>query len=43
MVNLVFLIGNGFDLNCGLKSRYVDAYKYYCSKTEHDSETIKKF
>lgn len=43
MANLLFLIGNGFDLNCGLKSRYVDAYEYYCSKTEHDSETIKKF
>ena len=43
MANLVFLIGNGFDLNCGLKSRYVDAYKYYCSKTDNGSEIIKKF
>ena len=43
MSNVLFLIGNGFDLNCGLKSRYIDAYNYYCSKTDSDSETIKKF
>ncbi len=43
MGNVVFLIGNGFDLNCGLKSRYTDVYQYYCSKTSNDSEVIKKF
>ena len=43
MAKLVFLIGNGFDLNCGLKSRYKDAYEYYLNKTNDDSEIIKKF
>ena len=43
MSNVLFLIGNGFDLNCGLKSRYIDAYNYYCSKTSNNSEVIKKF
>lgn len=28
-MNILFLIGNGFDLNIGLKSRYADFYKYY--------------
>ena len=43
MANLLFLIGNGFDLNCGIKSKYKHAYDYYLSKTTDDSETIKKF
>ncbi len=29
MANVVFLIGNGFDLACGLKSRYSDTYDFY--------------
>lgn len=28
-MNIVFLIGNGFDLNLGLNTRYDDFYKYY--------------
>lgn len=43
MSNLVFLIGNGFDLNCGLKSKYKDAYQYYCNKTQNDYELIVRF
>lgn len=43
MSNLVFLIGNGFDLNCGLKSKYKDAYQYYCNKTQNNSELIERF
>lgn len=43
MANLLFLIGNGFDLNCGIKSKYKHAYDYYLSKTTDDSEIIKKF
>lgn len=30
-MNITFLIGNGFDLNCGLKSKYSDVYDQYCS------------
>ena len=26
-----FILGNGFDLNLGLKTRYKDFYDYYCS------------
>ena len=43
MSNVVFLIGNSFDLNCGLNSHYSDVYKYYSSKTNNDSDIIKKF
>ena len=28
-MNIVFLIGNGFDLNLGLKTRYRNFYDYY--------------
>lgn len=28
-VNITFFIGNGFDLNLGLKTRYKDFYKYF--------------
>ena len=29
-LNITFLIGNGFDIGLGLKTRYKDFYKYYC-------------
>jgi hypothetical protein len=32
-MNILFLIGNGFDLNLGMKTRYVDFYNYYISNT----------
>lgn len=28
-MNITFFIGNGFDLNLGLKTRYKDFYKYF--------------
>lgn len=31
-MNIVYLIGNGFDLNLGLSTRYSDFYNYYSSK-----------
>ena len=34
-MNITFLIGNGFDINIGLNTRYTDFYPYYLSK-EHD-------
>lgn len=37
-----YLIGNGFDLNLGLHTRYCDFYDYY-EKQETKSELIKKF
>lgn len=30
-MNILFLIGNGFDLNLGMKTRYSDFYKFYTS------------
>jgi len=41
-MNITFLIGNGFDINLGLKTRYIDFYKYYV-KTESTTSAIKRF
>lgn len=41
-MNITFLIGNGFDLNCGLKTSYKDVYKQYCL-SHSESELIKEF
>ena len=38
-MNILFLIGNGFDINLGLKTKYSDFYKYY-QTTESINETI---
>lgn len=35
-MNITFLIGNGFDLNLGLKTSYKDFYKYYIKKEPKD-------
>lgn len=42
-MSTVFLLGNGFDINCRINSRYTDMYQEYCKITEDDSEIIKKF
>lgn len=34
---ITFLIGNGFDLNLGLRTRYVDFYDYYKEHASKDS------
>lgn len=31
-MDITFLVGNGFDINLGLKTRYTDFYPYYLSK-----------
>ncbi|MDO5414882.1 MAG: AbiH family protein [Bacillota bacterium] len=43
-MNVTFLIGNGFDLNLGLETRYSDFYKYYLENDPEDliSKSIKK-
>lgn len=41
-MNITYLIGNGFDLNLGLKTRYLDFYKYYLEQEGKD-EIIKNF
>ena len=42
-MNITFLIGNGFDLNLKLKTRYTDFYKYYIENDPKDllSKSIK--
>ena len=42
MANITFLIGNGFDLTCGLKSRYTDTYEGYI-KRNSSSSIIEQF
>ncbi len=41
-MNITFLIGNGFDLNCGLKTSYKDVYVGYC-ETPSQSDLIREF
>lgn len=35
-MNITFIIGNGFDINLGLKTRYTDFYPYYLEKNHDD-------
>ncbi len=48
MSNITFMIGNGFDLACGLKSRFSDTYDSYIASSsaspiiEQFKQTIKK-
>lgn len=42
-MSVTFIIGNGFDLNCGLKSTYKDVYGFYCHERPEDKDVIKKF
>lgn len=42
-MNITFLIGNGFDIGIGLKTRYEDFYQKYCNITNQDNDNIKAF
>lgn len=42
-MNITFLIGNGFDLNLGLNTTYVDFIKEYVKESPEDVEIIKTF
>jgi tetratricopeptide (TPR) repeat protein len=43
-MNIVYLIGNGFDLNLGMKTKYSDFYEYYTAlPTGNDADIVKKF
>jgi len=42
-MNIVYLIGNGFDLNLGMKTRYSDFCKYYTSlPNDNDADVIRR-
>ena len=40
-MNILYLFGNGFDINLGMKTRYVDFYEYYENKAS-SSDLVKK-
>lgn len=42
-MNITFLIGNGFDLNLGLKTRYTDFLEEYLKDESGDSKEIQRF
>lgn len=42
-MNITFLLGNGFDIGLGLKTRYEDFYKQYTKISSADSEIIINF
>ena len=42
-MDITFLIGNGFDIGIGLRTRYEDFYQKYCCINANDSENIKAF
>lgn len=42
-MNISFLIGNGFDLNCGLRTSYRDIYEQYIKKSSGNSQVLSKF
>ena len=42
-MQVTFLVGNGFDLNAGLRTRFSDFFKVYCEETANDTPVIKKF
>ena len=42
-MKITYMIGNGFDINAGLKTRFSDFFKVYCQNRDDDSEVIKAF
>ena len=42
-MNITFLIGNGFDLNLGMKTKYNDFLKYYNHPKRRKTKLIKDF
>jgi hypothetical protein len=43
-MNIVYLIGNGFDMNLGMKTSYYDFYKHYLKlPSNEDSDVVKSF
>lgn len=41
-MNITYLIGNGFDLNLGLDTRYSDFYDYYLEQPDPEKPNLKK-
>jgi hypothetical protein len=43
MGDILFMIGNGFDLNCGMKTGFQHFYREYIEDQAGDTELIKRF
>ena len=41
-MRILFMVGNGFDIGCGIQSSYREFYNWYCT-TESEKEHIAKF
>jgi hypothetical protein len=43
-MNITYLIGNGFDVNIGLKSSYADFYKSYVNNhLDNEADVVTRF
>lgn len=43
-MNITYLIGNGFDVNIGLKSSYADFYKSYVNNhPDNEADVVTRF
>ena len=42
-MNITFMIGNGFDINLGLSTKYTDFINVYRKIQDQDNELIRKF
>lgn len=42
-VNITYMIGNGFDIALGLKTRYSDFMKHYCGLDKNSSPVLARF
>ena len=43
-MNITYIIGNGFDVKLGMKTRYIDFYKFYVAvSSESDPQVVKTF
>lgn len=40
---ITYMVGNGFDLGCGLDSRFDDTYEIYVKDRSNDNKTINEF
>lgn len=39
-MNITYIIGNGFDINLGLKTRYMDFYKWYVDRNRENTPDV---
>lgn len=42
-MQITFLVGNGFDISCGLRTSYSQFYKWYCKQEKSEKEHVNAF